>query len=185
MLAAGGSRRLGKPKQFVKYRGVSLIERVTRTATAVTRNRTVVVAGDDEHRIRRVVGRRCVVVRNRDWHTGMRSSLEHGLRALPQGVTAALVLTCDQPRIRLTDIRDLVVDWSSNGIRPAAAYYSGRPGVPAVIPRRFWRAALAGAGPDQGAGPWLMGQRNVLLVPMATAEFDVDTPADLAPARFG
>ena len=179
VLAAGGSRRLGRPKQFVKYRGVSLIERAVRVATAAAQSRPLVVVGYDEHRIRRAVGRRCVVVSNHDWSTGMRSSLERGLAALPQHNIGALVLTCDQPRIRVSDLRALIEGWRGAPTSSVAARYGGRLGVPAILPRRCWRAVLNAAGPDQGAGPWLKRQRNAWGVPMSRADFDVDTPADL------
>lgn len=180
MLAAGGSRRLGKPKQFVKYRGTSLIERAVRLALALAPARVAVVAGRERQRVRRAVGGRCPVVVNRNWDTGMRSSLKCGLLALPDSISAALILTCDQPRIRRNEVQALIERWSARPTLAVAALYSGGLGVPAILPRRYWRAVLEAAGPDQGAGPWFKLQhRKALGVPLPRADFDIDTPKDL------
>lgn len=120
---------------------------------------------------------------NRRWATGMRSSLKRGLEALPDSIAAALVLTCDQPRIRSDYVRRLTERWSAQPERPVAARYLGRLGVPAILPRRYWRSVLEAAGPDQGAGPWLRRQQKTALgIPTAAAAFDVDTPSDLRSA---
>jgi molybdenum cofactor cytidylyltransferase len=61
---------------------------------------------------------------------------------------------------------------------PAAARYEGRIGVPAVLPRRHWRALKALQG-DQGARALLRGSKELTLVDMPEASLDIDTPADV------
>jgi len=47
VLAAGGSRRLGTPKQLLRIRGRTLLSRIVNAAEAVTPGRVVVVIGAD------------------------------------------------------------------------------------------------------------------------------------------
>jgi molybdenum cofactor cytidylyltransferase len=107
----------------------------------------------------------------------MATSLRAGLAAVPRGAQAALVLLVDQPRVDAAALRHLVAAWLRRPGLPAAARYAGRMGVPAVLPRRYWRALRALDG-DEGAR-FLLRDARVTSVDMPEAALDVDTPADL------
>jgi len=87
------------------------------------------------------------------------------------------VLLVDQPRVDAAALHRLLVAWRRRPGVPAAARYAGRAGVPAMLPRRHWRAARALRG-DEGARSLLRGVQ-VTLVDMPEAALDVDTPEDL------
>lgn len=182
ILAAGGSKRLGRTKQLLRYRCMPLILRSVRLARHGTRGRIVVVLGDQRQRLRSLLHRHAkdvIVVGNAHWHEGLASSLAAGLQAIPPNVRAALILLVDQAGLEATDIKRLVAAWRARPTRPAAAHYQGRAGVPAVIPRRWFRS-LATLGGDVGARHVLRRLGDVSLVAMPSAELDVDTPADAA-----
>ena len=110
----------------------------------------------------------------------MAGSLLLGLAALPREADAALILLCDQAFISAADLRRLVRAWRGRPQRPAAARYSNRLGVPAIVPARYWGELSTLAG-DRGAGAWLNARAHVVTwIPMPNAAFDVDTPAELA-----
>src|SRR5919199_3552990 len=94
VLAAGGGRRYGMPKALVEYEGSLLVERAVRTASSVCDPVLVVLgAGAVEVRERADLGGATVLV-NRDWATGMASSLRtglDGLRTWAGRIDAALV----------------------------------------------------------------------------------------------
>lgn len=177
MLAAGGSRRLGRPKQFVRLDGTTLVELACRRALRTRPAGVVVVVGAHGARVRALLARLpVVVVRNRDWRGGLSRSLQAGLARVPRAATAVLVTTVDQWRVRGSDLRRLLAAGA-----PAAAAYDGACGVPALLPRR-WRAQLRAVQGDGGART-LLGAAAVRRVPMPAAAFDLDTPADLANLR--
>src|SRR3954447_21754777 len=100
VLAAGGGRRYGMPKALVEYEGSLLVERAVRTATAVCDPVLVVLGAQalDVWRSADLGG--AMVLGNRDWETGMASSLRtglDGLRGWPGRVDAALLLLVDMP----------------------------------------------------------------------------------------
>jgi CTP:molybdopterin cytidylyltransferase MocA len=182
VLAAGGSRRLGFPKQLVRHRGRPLLARALAAATAALPDQPlVVVLGADSLRLRllaRRVAPHARAVRNARWADGLASSLTVGLRAVPRDATAALVALVDQPLVDARALARLVAAWRRRPGLPAAAHYAGRVGVPAVLPRRTWRK-LRGAVGDSGARALLRGAAALTLVRLPEAALDIDTPADL------
>ena len=183
MLAAGGSERLGQPKQLLRRRGNTLLFNTLTLACRLTPGRVTVVLGAHHQRLRRMLnwpGRSANSVYNRHWRGGMAGSLLLGLAALPREADAALILLCDQAFISAADLRRLVRAWRGRPQRPAAARYSNRLGVPAIIPARYWGELSTLVG-DRGAGAWLNARAHVVTrIPMPNAAFDVDTPAELA-----
>jgi CTP:molybdopterin cytidylyltransferase MocA len=174
VLAAGGSRRLGRPKQFVAIGGISLVELACLRALRTRPAGVVVVIGAHGARTRALLARLPVaVVRNAAWRDGMAGSLQVGLARIPSFAPAVLVTTVDQWRVDSADLRRLVATEA-----PAGAAYDGARGVPALLPRR-WRAPLRALRGDRGARA-LLNAGGVRNVAMPSAAFDLDTREDLA-----
>ena len=186
LLAAGGSSRLGLPKQLARRRMRPLIL----TALAAAREaldgaEVVVVLGAGALRLRALLRRHepgARIALNPHWHAGLAGSLKIGLDAAPLGTAAILVLLVDQPNVGGAALRRLLAAWRRRPSQPAAAYYSGHAGVPAILPRRCWRALRELDG-DAGARMLLRSAATPTLVVIPEAAFDVDTPDDLARLR--
>ena len=194
ILAAGGSTRLGRPKQLVRLRGRALLDRAVSAALTATQGPVVVVVGADGLRLRSLVARsrapRVEIVHHAGWREGMSSSLRRGLDAVPHGARAVLFMLADQPHVDARSLERLVAAWRRRPARAAAAAYSGRLGVPAILPRSAFRALRALVG-DEGARRVLAAAPGVTRVELPEAAVDVDTAEDLTrlarrPARrFG
>ena len=175
MLAAGGSRRLGRPKQLVRRGAHALVVRAIDAALGLRPLWVGVVVGAGAARVAAELhGRPVQIVRARHWRNGLSASLRAGLARVPRSATHVLVMTVDQWAISCEDLGRLLV---RRARVPVAAGYAGRAGVPALFPRRWWRALAALSG-DQGARQLLEGP-GVLLVPLPAAEADLDTPEGL------
>ena len=183
LLAAGGSSRLGRPKQLVRRRARPLTLHALDAARAAGAAPLIVVVGADGLRMRALVRRSGGIavraVANPRWHNGLATSLQVGLAALPRGVDAVLVLLVDQPDVDARALRRLCDAWRRQPGVAAAAYYDRRPGVPAILPRKTW-SSVRGLHGDVGARALLRASAKLTLVSMPEAAFDVDTPADLA-----
>jgi CTP:molybdopterin cytidylyltransferase MocA len=141
----------------------------------------IVVLGAQAQRLRLVVRRaapKALVVYNARWAGGLASSLNAGLRAVPQRTAAILVTLVDQPNVDRAALQRLLTAWRRRPGGAAAALYAGHAGVPAVLPRRYWRAIRELRG-DAGARA-LLRSAGVTTVRMPEAELDIDTPADAA-----
>jgi molybdenum cofactor cytidylyltransferase len=67
------------------------------------------VVGHESDRVQsELAGLRCTPVLNRDYALGMNTSLRAGIRALPEGVDAAVVLLGDMPLVESSMVRALV-----------------------------------------------------------------------------
>jgi molybdenum cofactor cytidylyltransferase len=181
LLAAGGSRRLGRPKQLLRYRALPLlVHAVTAARGALPRAPLIVVVGAEGLRMRLVLQRaQCGahIVANPRWQEGMARSLRCGLAAAPRKTRAVLLLLVDQPLVTALQIQRLVAAWRRRPNTLAAARYEGRAGVPAIVPRRHWGTMKTLRG-DQGARALLRRSAGLTLVDMPEAGLDVDTPAD-------
>ena len=183
ILAAGGSSRLGMPKQLLRFRSRSLLSHAIVAAEAVTPGQVLVVLGAHALKLRLLLRRyhpNVYTITNADWSEGMAGSLGIGLSTLPARADAALLLVCDQPGVGANSLRRLVHVWQNHPGQAAAAQYTGQVGVPVVLPRRLWPKASQLTG-DIGARRLLREEVGVLgIVPMPEAAFDVDTVRDRA-----
>jgi molybdenum cofactor cytidylyltransferase len=184
ILAAGASRRLGRPKQLLQLDGETLLARIIRVARDAGAAPVLVVLGAHAHEISASVQlHEVTTVLNPDWQEGIASSLCVGLRALLSCVPDApgvLLLVCDQPRLTATHLRTLTDRFYQNSQSAAiASTYSGARGIPAIFPRALFPRLLALSG-DKGARGILADPGcPIVEVPFPGGEIDVDSPADL------
>jgi molybdenum cofactor cytidylyltransferase len=180
VLAAGGSSRMGGPKQLIELDGKTLLRRAVETAIASQAGCVVVVLGHQWERMAlETEGLDATVVVNPEWHIGMSSSLRAGLQALPNDAEAALITLCDQPMVTAEHLRDLLALFAASGKPVAACRYAGALGVPAVLARTLF-PELMRLSDDVGARRILQahaGEAAVMDLP--DAAIDLDSPIDL------
>lgn len=184
VLAAGGSSRLGRPKQLVEHQGQPLVARAAMAALRAGAHPVVVVLGAAAGEVGAAVARLPVMtVVNPDWARGMGTSISTGLDALvarTPAVQGVLITLADQPLVDAAALRRLLAAWERTDDAIAAAEYASRPGVPALFGRAHFDA-LRALPPDGGAAALLRAARaNVTRVAVEEAAMDVDTPHDLA-----
>jgi molybdenum cofactor cytidylyltransferase len=110
ILAAGMSRRLGRPKQLLILDGRPLIAHVVDRALASTLDDVLVVTGADTDPVRAAVaGRDVRFVHNPRYEEGQGTSLAVGVAELGEDVDAAVILLGDQPGVSTATI-DRVID---------------------------------------------------------------------------
>jgi CTP:molybdopterin cytidylyltransferase MocA len=184
VLAAGGSARLGIPKQLINFRGEPLVRRVARSVAEAGAAHVVVVTGGEATEIALALDglTHTSTVVNEQWATGLASSLATAVRELQRldaRADGVLIATSDQPLVDASAFRRLLAAFDRRA-RLVAAEYSDTIGVPAVIGREHFDALLALEG-DAGAGRWLRAQGEVVRrIPLREAAVDIDTAEDAA-----
>jgi molybdenum cofactor cytidylyltransferase len=126
VLAAGGSRRLGPPKQLLPYGPGPLLAHVLETARDCQFDQLVCVLGGSAGAVRREVNFEGVtVVENRSFGEGCSSSIAAALSAVDPHAEGLVLLLGDQPGVRAETVGALV---RGHGGAPLAAcrYEDGR-----------------------------------------------------------
>lgn len=177
LLAAGGSRRLGQPKQLIQVDGTPLIRRLAQAALATEPIELLVMLGAELPGCREALaGLALRVVPVADWTAGMGASLAAGARAAPPA--GLLILGVDQPALASGHLRQLVSRWRSHPAHPVASGYAGIIGTPAVLPAA-WREELTRLQGDQGARQLLRDCTSCQVVDAPDLALDLDQPEDL------
>lgn len=184
LLAAGGSRRLGSPKQLVRdSEGKSLIRRAAETALdSACRPVVAVLGADAEAAAAELAGLPLTITVNLDWQTGLASSLKAGLAALLEhGLPdAVVVMLCDQPHVTPALLDSLLTAAAETGCQIAACEYSGALSVPALFARSLFPDLQALAG-DEGARRVIRAYPGpVARIAFPGGVLDIDTAQDAA-----
>ena len=186
ILGAGGSTRLGQPKQLLPFRGTTLLGWVVREAegTAALDEVVVVLGRAAEEIRRRVAFGRARVVENPVFGEGCSSSYRAGIGALDQRAEAVMVLLGDQPGVDRAIIERVAEGWRREGGWIVLASYRGKRGHPMLFTRDLFDA-LVGLQGDKAAWKILDAHPEwVREVPLdRPLPADVDTWADYEAAR--
>lgn len=182
LLAAGGSSRLGRPKQLVKFEGKTLIRRAAATLISADCDPVVVVLGaETDLCAAELTGLGINVVVNSEWETGMSSSIRAGLGELLKiepGVDAVVITLCDQPFISSVQIDALIDRFREASDLIVAAKYRDTVGVPALFSSETF-GDLVNLKGDKGARQIIRRRhKDVASVSIEEASFDVDTDDD-------
>jgi len=182
ILAAGASRRLGRPKQLVPFRGLSLVRRSVEAALAASCSPVIVVGNPHTNLARTLAGLEMTLAINECWWEGLGTSIRVGvstLQAEAPAVSAAVLLVCDQPMVTSPLIQDLIQAHTETGHSIAACRYGEALGVPALF-GRYWFPVLSRLPGDAGAKRIIETHRDaVAVVEFPAGALDIDTPGDL------
>ena len=183
VLAAGGSTRLGRPKQLLTRDGETLVHRAARLALASGASRVLVVVGAYADDIGAAVSDLPVArLVNARWSEGLAGSVRVAADSLASHTHATLLLTCDQPALDIAHLQALLEGSRRAPSGCAATRFGDRVGIPAVVAPAMLRAARTGQG-DRGLREVLNAAgAGVIARDAPDLGIDIDTPDDVATA---
>lgn len=181
ILAAGASRRFGRPKLLLDWHGKPLLAHVVDAVLASAARPVMVVLGANEPATREALGNRPVeIVVNPNWAEGQSTSVRAGLAALPSNAGGVLFVLADQPHVTPDLLNRLIERFLAAGAPIVEPRWGDRPGSPVLFAREMFGELMQLTG-DRG-GRLLVNQyadrvAAVTVDDLATLQ-DIDTPED-------
>lgn len=187
VLAAGGSQRLGRPKQLEPWGDTNLLGHVVDTTGAFPVEEVWVVLGHDSERILEETDLGDAgVIENPEWEEGIASSIRVGIDALTRlsRCDRALIVIGDQPDISRAVVSALLESHQSSGRPVTVPKYRYSWGNPVVVDRSLWPRLMSLDGDDGAKHLWQTHPEwvNEVWFPDVSPR-DVDTESDVAELR--
>ncbi len=187
ILAAGGSARLGRPKQLEDWGGRPLLEHVVRLVEDwPVATITVVLGAAAEEILEAVDFGDATVVLNPEWQAGISSSLRVGLDALTRSPRAAgaFVVLGDQPAVPRSVVERLLAEYRAGTTQAVVPRYRYTRGNPVLFDRSLWARLMSLEG-DQGARTLLQAHPEWVTEVWVDhlPPRDVDTESDVGELR--
>ncbi len=178
ILAAGASRRLGRPKQQLLFHNQTLLDRIIGTAMALNAGPVIVVLGEEADRL---LPENIITVYNTEWTEGMASSIRCGIKTLQNDlpfIETVIIMVCDQPYVS-TDLLQEMIDHYKESKKPViACAYADAMGTPVLFHKEIFPELMELRG-DKGARVLINKESHrVGLVNFPQGNIDIDTKED-------
>lgn len=183
VLAAGESRRMGKPKLLLPFGEKTIIENILDNIQRSRVDKILVVLGSHREEILSKIRARPVgTVVNYRYSEGMLSSIQTGFEALPKDTAATLIYLGDQPLIPPSVANDLIEAYKQTQKGIVLPVYKTRRGHPILIDMKH-RKEILNLSPEIGLRELMHNHpEEVQEVEVDTSHIlkDIDNPEDYA-----
>lgn len=178
--AAGASRRLGRAKQLVRYKGKTLIQNAVDIALSTNPLEVIVVTGANERPVKKAVRQGEVRwIHNANWPDGMGSSIAAGAAVINPASSGVMILHCDQWRLQTADLQLLVTTWQKDARRIVCAQVDSQNMPPVIFPADLF-SNLQALGSESGARQIIKDHQELLSpVDLVNAQYDLDRQSQL------
>ncbi len=186
ILAAGGSRRFGSPKQLTRWGEKTFLEHAVEVMLASSVNSVVVVLGAEVEQSMALLAHQSVqIVINEQWAIGQSSSLQAGLAALPETVGAVLFLPIDMPGITPQLINAIIQRYRQTLAPVVWPEFEGQRGNPVLFDRTLFPELWQISGDTGGRAVLLAHQQQAerVAVTERAVLLDIDCPMELQSLR--
>lgn len=178
ILAAGSSKRLGRPKQQLIFEDQTLLHRIIHTAISLQSGPVLVVHGEDTFLPQK---KEIVPVLNSQWEDGMSTSIHAGINSLEAKyplLETVIITVCDQPFITVELFREMIALQQQTSKPIIASVYGETIGTPVLFHKSVFKELLTLSG-DKGARQLLKKESDrVGLVNFPLGKIDIDTEED-------
>lgn len=174
ILAAGESKRMGKPKQLLPIGESTILEKTIANFLASQVFEVIVVVGyQAEEMTVRLSGKSVKTVLNTAYRQGMSSSISAGIKSIDSKAQGILLALADQPFIDSMIINRIIGGFNAGCKGIAVPCYRGKRGHPVIFARKY-EDELAALRGDVG------GRKIITRHPDDVIEVDVDSAAIIA-----
>jgi len=177
ILAAGESKRMGRPKQLLSFGSSTILEHVVENLLRSKIDELILVLGHESGPIKaRFEGAPLRVVLNPEYRQGMSTSICCGIKEANPESRALLIALGDQPLVRSEVVDQLVSAYEEGGSGIVLPSFGGLPGHPVIFDLKYRDALLALTGDKGGKSIVEAHPEDVRQVEVETASvvYDID-----------
>ncbi|MDQ2692394.1 MAG: nucleotidyltransferase family protein [Chloroflexota bacterium] len=182
ILAAGQSRRMGRPKMLLPWGPLTVIEQVIVVFQNAGVKDILVVTGGAREQVEKAIAPHSIrTIHNSQYQQGeMLSSLQVGLGALSLEVEAALIGLGDQPQVQEETVQRVHEAYQRTRSGLIVPSYQKRRGHPWLVARPLWKELLSLRSPASPRDFLNRHSADILYVNVDTPSIltDLDTPED-------
>lgn len=154
LLAAGESKRMGRPKLLMKVGQRTMIEKSVDTLLRSNIDELIVVLGYRAEAIsRKLASKNLKTVINPHYRTGMSTSIRRGLAHVNPRSEAVLIALADQPFIHTESVNYLIDTYHRNPQGIILPCYRGMRGHPVILDRGRYGEEMEHLTGDIGCRP--------------------------------
>ena len=181
ILAAGRSKRMGKPKPLLRFNDTTFLEHIISVLKASDVDGITIVLGAGAETIKKSVdlsGTNIVI--NKDYPKGQLSSLIAGIEQCPKEIQAILVCLVDNPFVTKEVVDKIIGKFKETNNPIIVPVFNKRRGHPTLFSRSLFNELLS-APQEQGAR-YVVYSNEEKILELETSEsgilISVDTPDD-------
>ena len=138
LLAAGESKRMGKPKQLMPLGSSTILEQAMDNLLSSQITEVVVVLGHrTEEMIKLIANRPVKIAINPIYHQGMGTSIVTGLKLIDNRTQAVMLTLADQPLVDSKTINKLIEEFYNHNKGIAVPAYQGMRGHPIIFSIKY------------------------------------------------
>lgn len=174
ILAAGESKRMGKPKQLLPLGESTILGKTVANFLASQVSEVIVVVGYQAEKIKALLHSKPVkIVLNPEYQQGMSTSISAGLKSIDDKAQGIMLVLADQPFIDSRTINRIIAGFNAGGKGIAVPCYQGNRGHPVIFARKY-EGELAALKGDVG------GKEVIARHPDDFMEISVDSDGVIA-----
>ncbi len=160
ILAAGGSSRLGRPKQLLDWFGKPFVKHMVDLSHQLKLDPVVVVTGAGYQEVEDVIkDEKVLIAHNEGWQNGQSSSMKVGCKAVEnQQMDALIIFLCDQPQVPQELIEKMLQEAQNEEVDIVATSVLGKICPPTLFKSKCIEGIMSLQG-DQG-GRVLLNRYN-------------------------
>ena len=182
VVAAGGSKRLGQPKQLVRKNNLTLLENsLNEIVKSRVGNVFLVLGANAELILDKLNLSDYQVVINKNWKKGMGASIAFGMKKIMEDYNYAgvIISVADQPFLTADIFKKIKENITKEKKMIIKSKYEEGSGPPVYFSRHFFEEMKNLSG-DEGAKPLLKKYKELLVsIDFPQGNIDIDTEEDL------
>jgi molybdenum cofactor cytidylyltransferase len=182
ILAAGESKRMGRPKMLLPWEDTTVLGKVIETIQQAGIEDILVVTGGARDEVTKIITHyKTRFTHNKDYASGeMLTSIQLGLRGQEPSAQATLICLGDQPQVEERCARAVLESFRKNKSGIVVPSYQMRRGHPWLIAKELWNEVLQMRAPKSMRDFLNSHKSNIHYVEFDAPSIlqDLDTPED-------